>query len=167
MTEVITYLEMTDPAQLRPKPVADVRFRILEATVKQWQFNRFLYSIVGASWAWFDKLSWSDDQWKSYSESDNLHTWAAYYDGSPAGYYELDHQGDEVEIVYFGLAPAFIGRGLGGGLLTSAIKSAWGLHPKRLWVHTCNFDHPAALRNYQARGFAVYKTEVKEHLKNP
>ena len=39
----VTYLEMTDVAQLRPRACEDPRFRILEATVKQWRVNRFLY----------------------------------------------------------------------------------------------------------------------------
>ncbi|MER0684083.1 GNAT family N-acetyltransferase, partial [Pseudomonas aeruginosa] len=30
------------------------------------------------------------------------------------------------------------------------------------WVHTCTFDHPAALGNYQARGFRIFKQEETE-----
>jgi len=57
--------------------------------------------------------------------------------------------------------PDFIGRGLGGALLTSAIENAlaWAPPPSRVWVHTCNRDHPNALNNYQAKGFKIYKTE--------
>jgi GNAT superfamily N-acetyltransferase len=162
MNEIITYLEMTERSQLRPRHTGDPRFRVLEATVKQWQYNRFLYCLVGNDWTWHDKLTWTDEQWKEYSEAGNLRTWVAYYDGSPAGYFELDQQGDEVEIVYFGLAPAFIGKGLGGALLTHAMEAAWSMDPKRVWLHTCNLDHPAAIKNYQARGMVIYKTEVKE-----
>ena len=36
-------------------------------------------------------------------------------------------------------------------------------NPSRVWVHTCNRDHPQALANYQARGMIVYKVE-KEAL---
>ena len=68
-----------------------------------------------------------------------------------------------LEITYFGLLPEFIGRGLGGALLTSAIEEAWacrrGVVPIRVWVHTCNRDHPQALANYQARGMVVYRVE--------
>jgi hypothetical protein len=31
--------------------------------------------------------------------------------------------------------------------------------PGRVWVHTCNRDHPQALANYQARGLAIYNIE--------
>jgi GNAT superfamily N-acetyltransferase len=70
------------------------------------------------------------------------------------------HSDDKVEIAYFGLLPEFIGRGLGGAMLTSAIENAWAWSPtpSRIWVHTCNRDHPGALANYQARGFKIYKT---------
>ena len=33
--------------------------------------------------------------------------------------------------------------------------------PRRVWVHTCTLDHPAALANYQARGMKSYKTEME------
>ena len=159
----ITYLEMRSLAELRPKRCGDERFWVGECTVKQWEFNRFLYLTVGAPWAWNDKRSWTDEQWREYAESDRLRTFAAFHDGSPAGYYEL-YRGEnpEIEIAYFGLLPAFYGRGLGGALLTSALEEAWRSQPTRVWVHTCTLDHPAAVRNYQARGMTIYKVETNE-----
>ena len=157
-----TYLQMLSPDQLRPKRSSDPRFRIAEATVKQWQFNRFLYSLVGQDWTWHDKLMWTDEQWRSYAEGNEVRTFLAYYDGSPAGYYELRTEGDSVEIAYFGLAAKFIGRGFGGPLLTSALEEAWRGRPKRVWLHTCSLDHPVAVANYQARGMTIYQVETKE-----
>jgi GNAT superfamily N-acetyltransferase len=157
---ITTYLEMRSPDDLRPKRCADDRFWIGEATVAQWQFNRFLYVAVGSQWAWTDKLAWSDKEWRAYVESDRLRTFGAYYDGAPAGFYELHHDPDNrVEIAYLGLLPAFIGRGFGGALLTSALEVAWQMSPGRVWVHTCTLDHPAALANYHARGMSAYKVE--------
>ena len=106
-----TYLEMRSPEELRPKLCADERFWIGGATVKQRQFNRFLYLTVDSPWAWNDKRDWTDDQWRQYAESDQLRTFGAYYDASPAGYYELHHDRDSVEIMYFGLLAVFVGRG--------------------------------------------------------
>jgi ribosomal protein S18 acetylase RimI-like enzyme len=154
-----TYLEMRSPEELRPKHGTDDRFWIGEATVRQWQFNRFLYFAVGEAWSWTDKRGWTDAQWKEYVESPQLRTFVGYYDGAPAGYYELRRDDSGVEIAYFGLLPAFIGRGFGGALLTNAIEEAWRMSPARVWVHTCTLDHPAALANYQARGMRVYKVE--------
>lgn len=145
--------------QLKAKAQSDPRFCVLEASVRQWEFNRFLYVLVGTPYQWRDKLSWDDAEWKSYAEAEGLLTYVAYYDGSPAGYFELCYSNDEVEIGYFGLSPYFINRGFGGALLTCAIERAWDLNPKRVWVHTCTLDHPAALQNYLARGMVIYKTE--------
>jgi ribosomal protein S18 acetylase RimI-like enzyme len=157
----ITYLEMLSPAELRPKRCDDSRFSIRECTVKQWEFNRFLYCTVGGLWAWNDKRGWSDAQWRAYAESDRLRTFAAYYDGSPAGYFELhETEGPEIEISYFGLMPAFYGRGFGGAMLTEALEQAWKAQPRRVWVHTCTDDHEAALPNYQARGMTICKIET-------
>lgn len=163
MSEVtVYYLQMLSRSQLVPgreAPGLDIE----EARVKQWPLNRFLYQFVGDAWDWTDKLSWCDQQWQSYAESDDVRTWVAYYEGSPAGYFELEKQpGQEVEIKYFGLAPAFIGKGFGGRLLAAAIEQAWDWgDTRRVWVHTCSLDHPGALSNYQARGMQLYKTELE------
>lgn len=156
----VTYLQMSSRDQLRPRDCPDPRFTVQEATVKQWHYNRFLYVLVGTPWDWSDKLVWSDEDWKHYAERDTLRTFVAYYDGSPAGYFELNFNvpGD-VEIAYFGLAPKFIGKGFGGYLLTRALEIAWETKPARVWLHTCSKDHPAALANYQGRGLMIYKVE--------
>lgn len=165
---VTTYLEMRSPEQLRPKR-ADARFQIRELNEPNWVFNRDLYFAVGEQWHWIDKRPWTHEQWKEYAAAPELRTFAAYYGDALAGYYELrqesepDGRNTAVEIAYFGLLPEFIGCGLGGALLTSAIEEAWsgrdGIAPKRIWVHTCNRDHPGALANYQSRGMVVYKVE--------
>jgi GNAT superfamily N-acetyltransferase len=160
---ITTYLEMRSPDQLRPK-TADARFRVREKTERDWRFNRDLYFRVGEQWDWIDRRSWTDEQWNEYATAPELRTFAAYYDDVLAGYFELRYDAEDgTEIAYFGLLPEFIGRGLGGALLTSAIREAWSrrgaIAPNRAWVHTCNRDHPQALANYQARGMVVYKVE--------
>src|SRR5215469_13323344 len=158
---ITTYLEIRLPNQLRPKR-ADGRFQVREKTERDWRFNRDLYFCVGEQWDWIDKRSWTDDQWTEYAKATELRTFAGYHDDVLAGYYELRRDtADGVEIEYFGLLPQFIGRGLGGALLTSAIEGAWHMepNPSRVWVHTCNRDHPQALANYRARGMVIYKVE--------
>jgi GNAT superfamily N-acetyltransferase len=156
------YLEMLDRSQHTPKVIDDPKFEVVKVNIPSPHFNQYLYEQVGADWEWIDRRSWSDRQWHEYAHSENLHTFVAYYDGAPAGYYELDVQPDgNVEIAYFGLLPQFIGKGLGGVLLSSAISDAWALGARRVWVHTCTLDHPRALGNYQRRGFTLYKQETK------
>lgn len=162
MSGVTTYyLEMTSPSALRAMEDPG-GLRICECEIKQYRFNKFLYELVGEAWSWTDRLAWSEEQWRNFVEDDNLRTWVAYHRGSPAGYYELQRQGGgDIEIAYFGLAPAFIGRGFGGYLLSRAIGSAWDWPgTTRVWVHTCTLDHPGALQNYKSRGMEVYRIET-------
>lgn len=158
---VITYyLEMNNRGQLRSK-AQPPGLEVIEAELKEFRFNRYLYQLVGEPWQWVDKLALSDQAWQEYAERDSLRTWVAYHRGSIAGYYELERQDDgSVQIAYFGLAPRFVGKGFGGFLLTHALESAWSWgDTDRVWVHTCTLDHPGALSNYQARGMQIFRTE--------
>jgi len=152
---------MTTPSSLKGKErIKDLV--ISECSVKQFKFNKFLYQFIGEKWLWTDKLSWSDQRWKSYVENDNLRTCVAFFGGSIAGYFELLRENNDVEIIYFGLAEDFIGRGYGGYLLTEAIKTSWNWDKvERVWVHTCTLDHPSALQNYLSRGMVIYKKEIE------
>jgi GNAT superfamily N-acetyltransferase len=163
MEQTVTtyYLEMLEADQLRFKEFRESDFWVGECKFKQFEYNRFLYHFIGNEWQWFAKQSWSNDDWREYVENENLRTWVGYMLGTPAGYYELRKQeNDNIEIAYFGLAKPFIGQGLGGYLLSHAIKSAWEWGAKRVWVHTCTLDHPNALENYQSRGMRIYKKET-------
>ncbi len=140
------------------------------AEVSSPELNRYLYAAVGGDWFWLDRLSWSWQQWHDWLDRPGVETWLASVRGTPVGYVELDgHRDGEVELAYFGLLPAFVGQGLGGHLLTFALQQAWslserwpGLAPvRRVWVHTCTLDGPAALANYQARGMRLYRTETE------
>jgi len=156
------YLEMTSPAQLRRSPAPDPAPAIVRAEVPSPALNRFLYTSVGGAWHWVDRLPWTWAQWMTWLDRPELQTWVMYVSGTPAGYFELERQpDDQVEIAYFGIAPDFIGRRLGGHLLTVALDTAWTMGAKRVWVHTCTLDHAAALANYKARGMAVYKEETE------
>jgi ribosomal protein S18 acetylase RimI-like enzyme len=152
------YLEMTDPEQLVPARLERSDLRVLPVTTPCPEFSRFLYATVGHPWYWTDRLEWTHGQWLKYLSRPEMETWVAYLDGNPCGYAELEAQGQRnVQILYFGLLPQFIGQGLGGHLLTVAIERAWSLGASRVWLHTCSLDHTSALSNYLARGFRVYE----------
>jgi GNAT superfamily N-acetyltransferase len=157
----ITYLEMHHATDLKPRRASDPRFEIHEVALRQWQLNRFLYQLVGRRWDWTEKVSWTPVQWQTYLDS-GLKTVLATLHGSIAGYYELCHDQDRsVQIAYFGLVHDVIGGGFGGALLTDAIERAWAWGARRVWVHTCTLDHPAAIKNYQARGMTVYQQRTQ------
>jgi GNAT superfamily N-acetyltransferase len=157
---ITTHLEMTGRDQHRPAQPAAVDYQLQRAEIPCPELNRFLYAAVGAEWGWYSRLPWNYSRWLAYLDRAELETWVAYVSGTPVGYFELERQeGGNVELAYFGVMPNFIGKGLGGALLSAAISRAWDMGAARVWVHTCTLDHPQALVNYQARGFKVFRTE--------
>jgi GNAT superfamily N-acetyltransferase len=124
---------------------------------------RRLYHAVGDQFYWHDRRAWSDAQLAEYLAQPGVVIWEAMVEDESAGYFELRPDTDGgVEIAYFGLIAAFIGRGLGGAMLTRAIDEAWAMGANRLWLHTCTLDSPNALPGYKARGLREFKTEQFE-----
>ena len=155
----IWYLEL-DYLHWQPRQsIPDTQLIIQECCVKQFQFSRFLYQYIGGPWQWTDKLQWSDDEWHSYIENDNIRLWVGYYQGSPAGYFELQKYATHVEINYFGLAEPFIGKGFGSLLLDAAIEAAQQWRRGRVRVNTCSLDHSYALAHYQSRGLQYVESK--------
>lgn len=140
------------PAHTRPAH-ADLR----RAAVPCPEFSRFLYTAVGGDWYWIDKLGWTYDQWMAMVSDPDFQTWVLYVQGTPAGYFELHQTGKGVEIASFGLLRGFQQQGLGSFLLSRAVECAWAMQPHRVWLHTCELDHPHALDNYLKRGFEIFE----------
>ena len=153
----IWYLELTEREQFIPSKIAET----LELRVtKNPAINARFYRNVGASWQWVDRLNWTQSQWEKWVNREKLKTWVAQFEGKEVGYVEMEIQeGGSIEIVYFGLLPLMIGRGMGGGMLSLAVQNAWEIEgAQKVWVHTCSRDHPHALGNYEKRGFRLFQT---------
>jgi GNAT superfamily N-acetyltransferase len=159
------HLEMLAPTELVAKPAPRPDAAVAKVETPLPELNRFFYTAVGGDWYWIDRLPWTLARWRQYLDRPELETSIVSVAGVPAGYFELESQPEgNVELAYFGLLPAFVGGGLGGFALSEAVRRAWRPGVRRVWVHTCSLDHPQALRNYQRRGFRVFReeTEVKE-----
>jgi GNAT superfamily N-acetyltransferase len=155
-----THLELRTPAALRPacapaRAASLHRRRPIGAPE-----YRDLYALVGSRWLWRDRLVWTDDELDAYLAAGNVHVWTMHVDGDVAGYFELRHHANNaVEVMYFGLAPSYMGRGLGGWMLTRAVEEAFALGGTRVILNTCTLDAPQALPNYIARGFTIVREE--------
>ncbi|SEP94388.1 Acetyltransferase (GNAT) domain-containing protein [Solimonas aquatica] len=161
------YLQMHSPQALRPARPLQPEPLLMRAEQPLPMLNRFLYTAVGGHWFWRDRLNWSYARWQAWLDRPELETWVLYVRGTPAGYIELEAQCEgDVEIAYFGLMREFSGQGLGGHLLTRGLQRAWAMPgTRRVWVHTCSLDGPAALANYEARGMQRYHEAVHEQLR--
>jgi GNAT superfamily N-acetyltransferase len=160
VTVVRTWLEMHSPEQLRRAPSPEPS-AVLDHVRCDVALYRALYASVGRAFHWHDRDHWSHAQLASYLARPDVAIWILRVANDPAGYFELvGHRDRSVEIAYFGLAQPYIGRGLGRFLLSRAADEAWALGARRVWLHTCTLDHPAALPNYLARGFRPWRSET-------
>jgi len=141
-----TYLEITDRSEFRPAwtdmpGVVVDRIRRCPASLFQ-----SLDTGVGRQYGWLDRRSWSDDESHRHLANPAVSIWVMRMQDAPAGYFELRMEPDgSTELAYFGLFVEFIGQGLGKHLLSVAVEQAFGLGARRVWLHTCTLDNPAAL----------------------
>ena len=151
-----TYLEMFEPPPLDdPPPRSDLSIEhLVDPDPKRY---RFLYLGVGCNHAWNDREDFTDQQLHEMLDDPHLEIHQFRIAGQAAGFCELDRNVlDQVLIMYFGLMPPYIGQGLGKYFLQETLRIAWSYGPRRVWLHTCDLDHEAALPNYLKAGFRVY-----------
>ena len=126
------------------------------------QLNKFFYKQIGKKHRWVDRLIWNENQWISYINNSNVKTYILQDGNNLAGYFEqiFDQKKLEYEIAYFGILQDYVGKRLGGYLLSEAIKKSFLMGANRVWVHTCSLDHKHALKNYLSRGMKIFKSEI-------
>jgi len=156
----MVFLEMRSPPRLplRPPPEEDVLVRHVAAPTER--FYRYLYDGVGEPWSWTRRRSLSGEQLLRLVHDPRIEIQVLYAQGVPAGFAELDlRRPPEIELVYFGLLPEFIGRGLGAFFLEQCLHQIWRHRPQRVWLHTRALDHPRARGNYERAGFVLMDRE--------
>ncbi len=161
-----TTLEMKTPPRLYPSLQIKSQLAIMRVPEIPLPFYRFLYGEIGKSHYWYLRNHLSDEELSTILHSDDTHISVLYHDGAPAGFAELDlsRLPESIELIYFGLCPQFIGRGLGKWFLGQTLRSAWEEKPEKLTVSTDTLDHSNALPLYQKLGFTpvAYKVEKME-----
>jgi len=157
---VVTHLEMTE----RPEPASDPcgawTLRRVEAAEPCW--FRDLYRRIGEEWMWFSRLQMADAELAAMIQSPPVEMYALVQDGRDEGVLELDfRERGQCELRLFGVTPKLIGSGAGRWLMNRALERMWSQPVVRVWVHTCSFDHPAALAFYQRSGFRPFRRQIE------
>ena len=156
-----TYLEMKD------RPETDPIVMPPGCLVERWKkpdssAYRDLFAAVGGEWGWSGRLLMKENELTAILHARTTEVYRLLCNGQVAGFAELDRSlARQVEIAYFGLLPGFIGRGLGGFLLDWTIRKAWAGNTKRVWLHTCQYDHAGALAVYLKAGFRAYDERIE------
>ena len=158
---VVTSLQMMARPERRPeRRTDDWALRRVERPALDWY--RDLFRRVGQDWLWFSRAAMPDDALARILESPDVELYALEAEGIAEGMLELDFRTPgECELAFFGLTAAVQGTGAGRWLMNRALERAWARPIRRLWVHTCTFDHPAALAFYMRSGFVPYRQQIE------
>jgi GNAT superfamily N-acetyltransferase len=157
---VVTHLEMLQCPVLPRDPAVPWMLRRVETPDIDW--FRDLYRRVGEEGLWFSRARMPDADLAAIIRAPGVEIFALQHEGRDEGLLELDFRelGD-CEIAFFGVTGSLIGTGAGGFLMNRALERAWSGLVSRVWVHTCTFDHPAALSFYQRAGFRPFRRQIE------
>ncbi|WP_338396802.1 GNAT family N-acetyltransferase [Persicobacter psychrovividus] len=154
------YLEHSDCSTTLPALPADYQFSAWSPTVDEYLK---IYQAVGAPFGWTGRILMKTTELRALLAADQHALYLLKYQDQVAGFVEyILHPDQAIEIVYFGLTPEFTGKGLGKVFLQTCIVQAYRKQAKKVWLHTCEFDHPNALPNYQKMGFRLLKEQIDQ-----
>ncbi len=156
----VTFFEMHErPVSFRENN--DVEFRLQQKPI---DIDRYLtlYAEVGRKHFWVDRIVMDENDLSALINDPGTEIFTIYMYGQTAGFAEFIIREKCTEILYFGLLPAFIGKGLGKYALDWAIHQAWSYDPQWVQLNTCELDKPHAIANYRARGFKEVRKEVHQ-----
>ena len=156
----VTFLEMHEPKET-PAPLPGTFFHLLPKPVAVNEYRKYYYG-VGEQWFWLDRMVMPDELLYEKINAENVDIFIFYVNNEPAGYAEFIIEEKYVEILYFGLMPAFIGKGFGKYFLQWAIAKAWSYQPQWIQLNTCTLDHPNALPVYKSVGFKITGTKTEK-----
>jgi GNAT superfamily N-acetyltransferase len=165
----VTSLEIASrPTRVAKHAPSGIRLSLMRASPPSVPFYRWLYAEVGKNWVWVSRRLISDEALREIIGDPLVEIYVLYIDGTPSGFGEIDRRKgpSSVELAYFGLMPHAIGRGVGRYFLDAMVDLAWLKETERLWVHTCDLDHPRALGMYQRAGFQPFE-QYTETLPDP
>jgi ribosomal protein S18 acetylase RimI-like enzyme len=148
----VSYLELTTP----PAPNADGSVDLERLTSTEYLA---LYRRVGEPVRWDQRLRMPLGELEALLAGEDLRIYVLRSAvGLRLGLCEFNRSGcPEVELKNFGIVPEMQGHGLGRRLLATALAREWATGLQRIWLHTDNWDHPAALRLYSNLGFRVFQ----------
>jgi GNAT superfamily N-acetyltransferase len=154
----VTFLRMDSPPAA-PAPALPPHVSVVPVPAPSVGFYRYLYDTVGAPHVWWLRRTMADAALAELLANPAIHISVLYGGGEPLGFFELDARPvPDINLSYFGLVPAAVGKGLGFAFLRAAVDKAWALGARAVTVNTCTADHPRALPAYQRAGFRPVRT---------
>jgi GNAT superfamily N-acetyltransferase len=165
LAAVVTFLDMRKPPTWQV-PVSRLSLRRIANPLAD--HYRQLFRRVGQTWLWFSRLELSDEALLAIITDEHVELYAVVDEiGAEIGMLELDFREESrCELAFLGLVPELAGLGHGRWLLGESLRLAWREGIRRIHVHTCTLDHPAALPSYINAGFVARRRAI-EHFPDP
>ena len=160
LAAVVTFLEMRKAPQAQV-PTSDLSLRPIQTPDPD--RYRQLFRMVGQDWLWFSRLIMKDEELAKIIADPGVELFAVVDQlGTEVGMLELDfREPGKCELAFVGIMPELAGRGHGRWLLGESLRRAWREGVRRVHVHTCTLDHPAALPAYRSAGFVAVGRAVE------
>jgi GNAT superfamily N-acetyltransferase len=159
LVAVVTFLEMRKRPTV-PTPPSPLQLRRSENPEPD--AYRTLFRRIGSPWLWFSRLIMDDSTLRAIIGDPRVELFTVVDESGDVGMLELDfREPGDCELAFVGLVPELSGQGHGRWLLAEAIRLAWRDDVKRVHVHTCTLDHPAALGAYRRAGFIPVKRSIE------
>ena len=129
LANVVTYLEMRTPSPTSPTPtMSDFTVRRVDQPDLDWY--RRLFRSIGENWLWFSRLRLSDDELRAILHDPGIDIYVLSHNGADVGLLEFDRRHmPDIEISFFGVTQAMIGKGAGHALLAHCLPLAWEHNP--------------------------------------
>jgi GNAT superfamily N-acetyltransferase len=153
LANAVTWLEIDAPAPQGVAALPGLTLRRLKPADAA--LFHTLFREIGRDWLWSGLINKPEAEIAARLARTDIISFAALDGETPVGMLDLELTGEGAEVVYFGFVPSFIGRGAGAWLMDEAKRICREQGVGRLWLHTCNFDHPKAVAFYQRQGFRI------------
>jgi len=157
----VTFLEMHQRPFEKLQLMTGSTFTLVPKPISVETYRNYYYSI-GEKYNWLDRMVMPDEELNQKINADNTDIFLMFINDVPAGFAEFIKENDFTEILYFGLFPDFVGKGIGKYFLQWVIQQAWSYQPKWIQLNTCTLDHPNALPIYKKAGFVPIRTETQQ-----
>lgn len=162
LRQTVSYLEMTaPPTDVAGRRIAEPGCRLEPPALLSPADYRGLQRAVGEPWLWWERLALGEAELAAIIHDPLVEVRRLRGSDAILGFSEIDRRpspgtcAGDVGITFLGLVPEAIGRGLGRLLLAATLQAAWTHPARRIWLHTCDHDHPKALALYQSAGFRI------------
>jgi GNAT superfamily N-acetyltransferase len=162
IASLVTFLEMHSRPQAKPDPAVVTGLRLLRLSAPEADRYLAIFRTLGERWLWSSRLVMPRPELDATLGDPLVEAFALVGPDGDCGLLELDfREAGACELGFFGVFEPLTGTGAARWMMNRALELAWRPGVARMWVHTCHFDHPAALGFYRRSGFRPYRLAIE------